>query len=71
MIQLEKETIGLKEFTKPGLDSTIGRISSMDYIINKSINKSQLSAAESKIQALKNWQQQTGYFRLWKIQSMC
>jgi DnaK suppressor protein len=50
-------TIGeLKKATQPmGLDNSIGRISRMDYINNKSVSEASLRKAESDQKALKRW----------------
>lgn len=54
--ELEVETDGLRETTKPqGLDSAIGRVSRMDYINNKSINEAQIKKNENKLRGLNNW----------------
>lgn len=46
----------LKEATKPmGLDSSIGRVSRMDYINNKSVSESGLRRAENDLKALERW----------------
>jgi DnaK suppressor protein len=46
----------LKDATKPmGLDNSVGRLSRMDYINNKSIDEAGLRSAESKLLGLKRW----------------
>lgn len=53
--KLEKEIISLKETTKPiSPDVSIGRISRMDAINNKSVAEASLRNAEAKLQGLKN-----------------
>ncbi len=46
----------LKEATRPmGLDSSVGRLSRMDYINNKSVNEEGLRKAENDLIALNKW----------------
>ena len=46
----------LKESTKPqGLDNSVGRLSRMDYINNKSVNEAGLRSAENKLAGLERW----------------
>jgi DnaK suppressor protein len=46
----------LKEQTRPmGLDNSVGRLSRMDYINNKSVSEAGLRAAEAKLVALDRW----------------
>lgn len=46
----------LKEATKPmGLDNSVGRVSRMDYINNKSVNEATLRKAENDLKALNRW----------------
>jgi DnaK suppressor protein len=48
--------INLKEATKPmGLDNSVGRLSRMDYINNKTIDEASLRKAENSLQALERW----------------
>jgi DnaK suppressor protein len=54
--ELEITIIELKKATKPmGLDNSIGRVSRMDYINNKSVSEAGLRKAESDQHALKRW----------------
>lgn len=56
MSELRQLITDLKESTKPmGLDNSIGRISRMDYINNKSIAESSLRKAEDDMKALERW----------------
>jgi DnaK suppressor protein len=56
IVEIEQAIKDLKEASRPmGLDSSIGRISRMDYINNKAISEAELSKAESKLTALKRW----------------
>jgi DnaK suppressor protein len=46
----------LKEATKPmGLDNSVGRLSRMDYINNKTIDEAGLRSAENKLLGLERW----------------
>ncbi|MDZ7650927.1 MAG: TraR/DksA C4-type zinc finger protein [Cytophagales bacterium] len=52
----EQSVKDLREATKPmGLDSSIGRISRMDYINNKAVNEAELQKAENNLVALRRW----------------
>ncbi len=54
--ELLKMISDLKEETKPqGLDSSIGRISRMDYINNKSVNEASLRKAENDLKSIDRW----------------
>lgn len=46
----------LREATKPmGLDNSVGRLSRMDYINNKTIDEASLRKAENSLLALERW----------------
>ncbi len=54
--ELIRLIVDLKEATKPmGLDNSVGRISRMDYINNKSVNEMGLRKAENDLKALDRW----------------
>lgn len=54
--ELIKLIADLKESTKPmGLDNSIGRVSRMDYINNKSVSEASLRKAEDDLVSLERW----------------
>ncbi|MGK7392510.1 MAG: TraR/DksA family transcriptional regulator [Candidatus Cyclobacteriaceae bacterium M2_1C_046] len=54
--ELIQVIIDLKEETKPmGLDNSIGRVSRMDYINNKSVNEAGLRKAENDLRGIDGW----------------
>lgn len=54
--EIIKLIVDLKEATKPmGLDNSIGRVSRMDYINNKSVSEASLRKAEDDLKALDRW----------------
>lgn len=56
IVESQQAIFDLKEATKPmGLDSSIGRISRMDYINNKAVNEAELHKAEANLVALNRW----------------
>lgn len=56
--ELTHRVAGLKEATKPqGLDNSVGRVSRMDYINNKSVSEASLRKAEDDLIALSKWLQ--------------
>jgi DnaK suppressor protein len=55
-IELTQLVKDLKEATKPmGLDNSIGRVSRMDYINNKSVGEAGLRKAENDLKAIEQW----------------
>lgn len=56
IVELKELIENLKEATKPmGLDNSVGRLSRMDYINNKTIDEASLRKAENSLIALERW----------------
>lgn len=54
--ELHELIANLREATRPmGLDNSVGRLSRMDYINNKTIDEASLRKAESSLIGLERW----------------